>query len=212
MRDFPAFETDFGTAGLVLNQIPYTKTAYIHMINILDKEMLLLEAVDFCVAAGAEIIYLCDDEVKTDEQNVVHIYEMKQIVAALRDTDACLIPLTDDMLERWLEIYHKKMNGVDHSAHISYFEGKKMVLKGGCYFVHKDGTLLGIGQAYDNTVSCIAAVIPGAGADVLSALCHGLSSETVRVEVASTNLKAIRFYEKIGFVKTGIIRTWYRVR
>ena len=32
------------------------------------------------------------------------------------------------------------------------------------------------------------------------------------LEVSSTNEKAIRLYEKLGFVKTREIRRWFRVR
>ena len=34
----------------------------------------------------------------------------------------------------------------------------------------------------------------------------------LRLEVASTNERAIRLYEKLGFIKTGEISRWYRVQ
>ena len=35
--------------------------------------------------------------------------------------------------------------------------------------------------------------------------------EPVTLEVASTNARAIRLYEKLGFIKTEILRSWYCV-
>jgi ribosomal protein S18 acetylase RimI-like enzyme len=60
-------------------------------------------------------------------------------------------------------------------------------------------------------IESIIAVKPGAGRDVMLALCSSLSSERVVLEVASTNEKAIRLYEKLGFLKNAEISRWYDV-
>jgi ribosomal protein S18 acetylase RimI-like enzyme len=46
---------------------------------------------------------------------------------------------------------------------------------------------------------------------VLQTLLSLVGEQTVTLEVASTNEKAIRLYEKLGFVKTEILRSWYCV-
>jgi ribosomal protein S18 acetylase RimI-like enzyme len=46
---------------------------------------------------------------------------------------------------------------------------------------------------------------------VVRALAHALSSDTVTIEVASTNTRAISLYERIGFVKTKELSRWYQI-
>ena len=50
-----------------------------------------------------------------------------------------------------------------------------------------------------------------AGERVFHSLLSADPPEQIRLEVASTNDRAIRFYEKMGLVKTAEIRRWYRV-
>ena len=52
---------------------------------------------------------------------------------------------------------------------------------------------------------------PGAGADVVRALAHGLSEDTVTIEVASTNEKALKLYERLGFVPVAELSRWYEI-
>ena len=79
------------------------------------------------------------------------------------------------------------------------------------YFVHKDGELLGIGIAEGETVEAVVAVKHGAGETVMLTLCGSLFSEKILLEVASTNTKALRLYEKLGFIKTAELSRWYDV-
>ena len=39
-----------------------------------------------------------------------------------------------------------------------------------------------------------------------------IEGDQMQLEVASTNTRAIRLYEKLGFVPVREIRRWYRVR
>jgi len=90
-------------------------------------------------------------------------------------------------------------------------DSELLTAKGGGYFVHKDGELLGIGIARDDKIETIASARPGAGEAVLLSLCSALFSENVVLEVASNNEPAIRLYERLGFLKTELLRTWYDV-
>ena len=78
--------------------------------------------------------------------------------------------------------------------------------------MHRNGELLGIGKVDNEVISCLASVIPGQGKNVVLALCHAITSEKVCVEVASTNVHAIDFYQRMGFLKTSIVRSWYRLQ
>ena len=79
------------------------------------------------------------------------------------------------------------------------------------YFVHDNGTLLGIGWLEEDTLLAVASVEPGAGERGMHSLMSLGEGASVKLEVASTNIRAIRLYEKLGFVKTAQIASWYRV-
>jgi len=90
-------------------------------------------------------------------------------------------------------------------------EMKKHISQGGCYFVHERDNLLGIGLVSDEKIEAIAACKPGAGETVLRTLCNAMFSEMITVEVASTNIPAIRLYRRLGFQKSAEISRWYKV-
>ena len=86
-----------------------------------------------------------------------------------------------------------------------------MLTKGDGYFVHKNGTILGIGKASGDTIEALVSVCPGAGQDVLLALTHALFSKDITLEVASANTRAILLYERLDFIKTAELSRWYVV-
>jgi hypothetical protein len=129
----------------------------------------------------------------------------------LPETDAALFPVTERTTEQWRKIYNEKMRPVDNSASMTCHDMQDLIKHGGAYFVHRGEELLGIGIARGEMIDSIIAVKPGAGREVMLALCGSLTSERVVLEVASTNEKAIRLYENLGFLKTTEISRWYDV-
>ena len=77
--------------------------------------------------------------------------------------------------------------------------------------MHRDGELLGIGIAADEKIDCVATVKRGCGWEVVSALTHALISDRVILDVASTNHRAIRLYESLGFIKIAELSKWYKI-
>jgi len=57
----------------------------------------------------------------------------------------------------------------------------------------------------------VAAAEKGAGTQVMHTLLSLVEGETVTLEVASTNERAIRLYERLGFLKTAELTRWYDV-
>ena len=211
MRDFPKFPMEYGTVGLVLNQIPYTGNAYIRVHEVIDLQLLLEECADFCAAAGAEHIYACGSCDFSSWGAGVAILKMQCPIREIGETDACLMPITEETVGSWLQIHNRAMEPVDHAAYLDSTEGRKLLRDGGGYFVHRNGELLGIGIASGGEISALVAVKKGAGADVLLALCHALSEETVYLEVAETNEKAISLYNRLGFLQTGVKCVWHKI-
>ena len=103
------------------------------------------------------------------------------------------------------------MENVPNAAYMDSKDGKELLEAGDGYFVHKDGVLLGIGKAGGDFIDTVIAVKPGMGETVVKALASVLTEETVRLLVAGANERAVRLYERMGFVKVKEVSRWYRV-
>ncbi len=211
MKDIPVFTTQHGTASLTLSEVPYTKKAYIRIQDSTEPEQLLRECADFCRAVGAEEIYATGSSACEQYPHYTDILQMTGQVAAMGHSDDCLFPVTEQTLEAFRSIYNEKVKKVPCGAFMTLAAGEKLLGEGSGYFIHKDGVLKGIGIVADSQIRWVASVIPGGGEAVVQALCHGLCGDRVTLEVASANQKAVRLYEKMGFLTTDVISKWYRI-
>ena len=211
MRDFPMFTTEYGIASLVLKEVPYRQEAYIILRSTEDPEELLKECVSFCRMVGAEKVYAKGHPILEAYPLHTIIYEMRGTAQVDPDMVENIFPVTEDTVGRWREIYNEKMRSVDCAATQTSKDEKTILASAGTYFVHSDGKLLGIGWMEDTELRAICAAEPGAGRRVMHTLMSTVEGEQIYLEVASTNLRAIRFYESLGFLKTGEKSRWYRV-
>ena len=78
--------------------------------------------------------------------------------------------------------------------------------------MHHDGQLLGAGWVAGDEILLVVSAQPGAGERVMHTLMSLIPGQTVKLDVVSTNDRAIRLYEKMGFVKTQEKRRWYQVK
>lgn len=214
MKDFPFFTTEYGVASLVLKEIPYKGEAYITLRDAQpgQEEDLLSECVSFCRMAGAENIFAAGHSIL--EQYPLHtaIYEMRGeawVEDALLEN---LFPVTDATVTQWRQIYNEKMRSVDCAATQTAFDEKRIVSSGGAYFIHHEGELLGIGWLEGSELLAVCAAKPGAGEQVMHTLMSLVTGDQMTLEVASTNSRAIRLYERLGFIKVREKQRWYRVR
>ncbi len=212
MQNFPFFTTESGVSSLVLKEIPYRKTAYITVRQVQPEglDAHLKECVDFCRMAGAERIYATG--LAALEKYPLHIAVLKMSARAWVDREklACLFPVTEATVERWRQYYNERMTGIDNVATLEKRDEKEILEGGGAYFVHREGKKLGIGWLNDCELMCIAAE-PGMGETVMHTLMSLVEGDTMTLEVASTNQRAIRLYERLGFLKTGEKSRWYRL-
>lgn len=211
MKDFPVFTTEFGVASLVLKEIPYQGMAYIIIRDSLEPEKLLEECVGFCRACGAERIYATGH----DFLEKYPLYTVQALMccdrARIPDTDAALFPVQEKTLAQWMEIYNRKITAVPNGAWMTSRDGQEMLKRGDGYFVHRQGTLLGTGIASGDRIDWVASVVPGGGWDVVCALSHAITADTASLTVSMDNEKALRLYERVGFVVTKKISSWHSV-
>ena len=211
MKDFPMFTTEFGIASLTLREIPYRGEAYIIIQDTQQPEELLKECVSFCRMCGAEKIYARGHKIL--ERYSLHcvVYEMRGAACVDASKVENLWPVTEETIGQWRELMNEKMRSVDNSGTLVKKEDQEILNRGGAYFVHHKGELLGAGWLADNELLLLAACKNGAGERVCHTLFSLIPDEEVRLDVASTNSRAIRLYEKLGFVRTAENRRWYRI-
>lgn len=211
MRDFPVFTTENGVGSLVLKEIPYRGIAYVTIHDSSFPTEFLRECLEFCRAVGAEKVYASGHEILESYPFYTSVLQMSASLDIIPETDAGLFPVTEKTLPRWREIYNERMKDVDNASYMSVRSANEMLKRGNGYFVHRDGELLGIGIVSDDRIDCVASVLRGHGREVMSALTHALMCERVTLEVASTNIRAIRLYESMGFIKTAEVSRWYKI-
>lgn len=211
MKDFPVFTTDYGVASLTLKEIPYRETAYIRILATEQPEELLKECVSFCRVCGAEHIYATGHEVAERYPLYTAVLEMRG--DAWVDTEKLenLFPVTEQTVTRWRGILNERMRNVDNAATLEACDESRVLASAGAYFVHHAGDLLGVGWIEDEKILAVAAVKPGAGERVVHTLMSVLEGESMTLEVASTNERAIRLYKKLGFTAVREISRWYRI-
>lgn len=214
MKDFPVFATEYGVASLILKEIPYRQEAYVRIQDVQPGQVdgLLKECVDFCRVCGAEKIYAAGHAALAQYPLYTTVCEMRGTARVEREWVENLFPVTEETVGRWRQIYNERMRNVNNSGTLEGRDEEKILRSGGAYFVHRAGELLGIGWIEGEKLVCIASVKPGTGERVAHTLLSVIEGADVTLEVASTNQKAIRLYEKLGFVKTKELSRWYRLK
>ena len=211
MRNFPFFTTEYGVAALTLREVPYQGKAYIKILDTKEPALLLKECVDFCRAVGAEEIYASGDPYLERFPMHTALWHMRCDREMIGETDTALWPVQENTVEHFRKIYNGKAKYLPNSVWMDGREERTMLEEGDGYFVHRDGELVGIGRVKGEEIRFLAAVRPGAGADVVKALSNVITGETVLLEVASINQKAISLYRRLGFIKTAELSRWYKI-
>lgn len=211
MKDFPVFTTEWGVASLILREVPYRQEAYIHIQASETPEELLKECVSFCRMVGAERIFARGHEMLEQYPLYSIIYEMRGEARAEESLVEHLWPVTAETVGKWRTMMNERLATVDHASTLESRQEKEIVASGGAYFVHRDGELLGGGWIENGELKLVAAFKPGAGTGVVHTLMSLMPGQQMRLEVVSSNAKALHLYEKLGFIKTAEVRRWYRV-
>lgn len=209
MKDIPMFTTEYGVASLSLREIPYRKEAYIHIRDAWQIHPLLEECIRFCRMCGAERIYATGHSSLEEAPLQIAVYQMRG--AEFGEAPAFLWPVTRENVTQWRSIHNEAMAGVDAVSTLTAGDDEKLLSSPGACFVHDGEKLLGIGWYDNGELLALASVIPGKGKVVLQAMLSLAQGAPVTLEVASTNDRAIRLYERCGFIKTKEVRRWYCV-
>lgn len=213
MKDFPLFNTETGVSSLILKEVPYRQEAYIHIQDVLPDgfEAHLAECVSFCRMVGAEKIYAAGSDMLEQYPAHMQLLQMRGTAWVDREKLCSLFPVTEETVSRWRQIYNESMRTVDNAKTLESRDEGKIISSGGAYFIHDNGSLLGIGWMEDTKLLAVASVVRGAGERIMHTVMSLVEGADVTIEVASTNEKAIRLYEKLGFVRSAEVEIWYEV-
>lgn len=213
MRDFPIFTTEYGVSSLVLKEISYRNEAYIHIRDCQEAYFAehLAECVSFCRMCGAERIYAEGNDKLDQYPLYTAVWEMRGKARSEEEKLASLFPVTEATVAQWRTIYNKGMRTVDNAGTLESRDEKRILKSGSAYFVHRSGELLGIFWLDGNKLLAIVSVQKGAGETVMHTMMSLRDGEPMTLEVASTNARAIRLYEKAGFLPTAELCRWYQV-
>lgn len=213
MKDFPVFTTDWGVSSLILREIPYRAEAYIHIQDVQPEgfEEHLKECAAFCRMAGADRVYATGSQLLQAYPEYMSVYEMRGMAWVDPEKIVNLFPVTEQTVGRWRSLMNERLRSVDNAATLTAFDEKKILQSGGAYYIHRSGELLGLGWMEDTKLLLVAAVKPGAGETVMHSLMSLVEGADMTIEVASTNDRAIRLYEKLGFMKAREVVKWYKI-
>ncbi len=213
MQDFPVFSTNTGVSSLLLKEVPYRNTAYIRVGDVAEGGLHdhLKECVSFCRMVGAEHVYAAGHDGLAGYPLYTSVVRMQREAWVDREKLASLFPVTEATAARWREVYNRAMRDVDNAATLESRDEKRIAESGGAYFIHRDGQLLGIGWLEDTKLLAVASVQKGMGETVMHTLMSLVEGSQMELEVASTNKKAIRLYEKLGFLATAEVFRWYQI-
>lgn len=211
MKDIPVFDTEHGVASLFLREIPYRGRAHIKIRSSLEPDKLLEECISFCRMCGADWCDASGHQYLEKYPLITALLLMQRSRSDLPETDACLFPVTEGTVGEWIRIYNERMADIPNCAWMDSADGREMLKEGDGYFIHRDGVLLGIGRASGEMLNTVIAVEPGMGETVVLALCSLLQSDVVKLQVAAANTRAVRLYERMGFLPVQELSRWYRV-
>lgn len=213
MKDFPVFTTEWGVSSLILKEVPYRQEAYIHIQSVQPEDFAqhLHECVSFCRMAGAEKIYASGSDLLKQYPLYTAVYEMRGTAWVSPDKLKSLFPVMEATVSRWRSICNERLRQVDNAATLTASDEKRILESGGAYFVHDNGELLGVGWLEDPKLLLVAAVKSGEGETVMHTLMSLMEGADMTLEVASTNHRAIRLYDRLGFLKVREVRRWHQV-
>ena len=211
MRDIPVFTTKNGVASLFLKKIPFTKEAFVQIRDSKSCGELVKECVDVCRMAGAEKIFATGHEDLSEYPFVCDVSDYCVCKNRLPETDAIALPATLEQNDWWRKLYNEKMMPVYAAVPLSLDEVDKMIRENQAYCIYRACSVIGIGVTYDGRIQAVASIVSGEGVSVVLALAGCLDSPVISLSVASSNMKALRLYESLGFVKSELEASWHQI-
>ena len=217
MKNIPMFTSSYGLATLILKEIAWNGRAYVLVRSVWNDQIaaLLDECRSFCRAVGAEEIYASWDAEELPAEHAWDMIDMacpKSALPAPRQTVE-LEQATPETAEDYLRIYNQCFRDVPAAASYDRKSLEPLYGEDLIWLAKVRGQYAAVAEISKEGLEGIA-VLPefrGLGFDLAAAVLRMVPSTEVRLKVASTNVRARRLYDRLGFAEVGISRRWYRL-
>ena len=219
MNNFPVYLSQWGTATLILREIPYKKTAYILLRTVLEEqvELLIQDCAAFCRNCGAENCFVAAAESETVIPGTP-AYALQRMTAEkaalpLLENPFRLEPLCPDNEDLYISLYNRCFRTVSNAATYDRKELQRvyrMAQQG--FLAYLEDTPCGMGELHENELAAVG-LLPeyrGMGKYLTLALLERCPGPELSLTVVSDNYRALALYEKLGFRTESIVSRWYR--
>jgi len=217
MKNIPIFTSSYGVATLILREIPWSGSAYVLVWSVWNGQTaaLLEECRGFCRAVGAKAVFAAYE---AEELPAGHAYDMITMTCPKSALPRPLQPVEPEPLTRenaaaYLEIYNRCFVEVPGAASYDAASLEPLYGQDLAWLVKRDGCWAGVAEISKQGLEGIA-VLPayrGLGYELALAVLPMVPSVTLKLKVASTNRRAIRLYERLGFTPERVEKRWWRL-
>lgn len=217
MQNIPVFTARNGMASLVLREIPHNRAAYILVRAVWNgqTEGLLQECAAFCRGAGAETVYASDGLAPLPAEHAYDVLRLSCLKKQLPVPESAveLEPVSLQNGDAYLEIYNTCFRDMPGAAYYDSRDLKRLLQQKNGFLARKGGQYAGVAELDPDGLAGIA-VLPefrGLGYDLALTALMRVDSEVLSLKVASTNLRALALYRKIGFENDTRVSSWWRL-
>ena len=216
MKNIPMFTSPYGIATLILREIPWSGSAYVLVRSVWNDQTaaLLEECRGFCRAVGAKEIFAAYDTEELPAEPAYDMIRMTRPKAGLPVGKMLeLEPLTRENSGAYLEIYNRCFAAVPSAASYDRTSLEPLYGEDLAWLANVNGEYAGVAEISKEGLEGIA-VLPayrGLGYDLALAALRMVPSPVLCLKVASTNVRAIALYERLGFTPERVEKRWFRL-
>lgn len=215
MKDIPVFTGAHGIATLVLKEISWSGCGYVIVRSVWDDAAAFLaECLSFCRACGAEQVYASWELAELPAEHAYDMVCMEMKKSELPPENFVETEdLTGENSEAFLEIYNRCFQNVPNAASYSAKDTARLLGEEMAYLVRRDGAYAAVAEISRRGLEAVA-VLPehkGLGYALTRTVLEKVPSTNIELKVASTNTRAIRMYERLGFQRRGILSRWWKL-
>jgi len=215
MKDIPVFTGAHGIATIVLKEIPWSGCGYVIVRSVWDDAAAFLqECLSFCRACGAEQVYASWALAELPAPHAYDMVELQMKKSELPQGESLEIQeLTKENSAEFLAVYNRCFQAVPNAASYSQKDTVRLLGEETAYLVFRDGVCAAIAEISREGLEAVA-VLPeyrGLGYDLTRTVLEKVPSMTLKLKTASTNERALRLYERLGFQQTAVLSRWWKL-